>query len=81
MSTFYSRLGIRDIIFAVNSEGYSHPWSIGQVVFTGGEIEYRTHIGGHICYERELDNVNSESGIYFFTSKTKRDKFIETKSL
>lgn len=81
MSTYNSRLGICDIIFSVNSEGYCHPWSIGQVLFTSNEIEYRNHIGTHICYDRELDNINSESDMYYFTSKVKRNEFIKTRSL
>ena len=78
MSTHYSRLGIGDMIYSVNSKGFKHPFIINQILFSNNDIAYRNAIGTHICYEQELDKCDSESGVYYFTSKVKRDKFIET---
>lgn len=77
MSTYYSRLGIGDMIYSVNSRGFKHPFIINQILFSNKDVAYRNSIGTHICYEWELDNINSESDVYYFTSKTKRDEFIQ----
>ena len=75
------RLGIGDIIYSVNSEGYVHPYMINQVLFSKKDVAYRNAIGTHICYEYELDNIHTDSDRYYFTSKVKRDEFIKSKNL
>ena len=78
MGTHYSRLDIGDMIYFINSHGFKHPYIVGQILYSkNNDVEYRNHIGTRICYEWELDNINSESGNYYFTSKTKRDNFIK----
>lgn len=78
---FYARLGIGDMIYSVNSDGFKHPYIVNQVLFSNNDVAYRNSIGTCICYEWELDNINSESGVYYFTSKVKRDEFIKLKNL
>lgn len=77
MNKFNSRLGLGDMIYFVNSKGDKHPYIIGQILFSGNDIEYRNHIGTRICHEWELDNIQHGSNRFYFTSKIKRDKFIE----
>lgn len=80
MSTFHSRLGINDIIYSVNFQGYKCPYIVREVLFSNKDISYRTQNGIHICYEYELDNINNHLNFYF-TSKQKRDNFIKSNNL
>ena len=83
MSTFNARLGIGDIIYSVNLEGYKHPYIINQVLFTSKDISYKNAIGAHICFDWELDStINSDDKYrFYFTSVTKREDFIKTMNL
>lgn len=78
MSTFNSRLGIGDMIYSVNSEAYNQSYLIGYILFSKKDTAYLDHLGVHICYEWELDNIQIASNRFYFASKNKRDKFIET---
>ena len=81
MSTFNSRLGIGDMIYSVNSEGYKQPYIIGCILFSKKDTAYLDHLGVHICYEWELDNIQIASNRFYFASKIKRDEFIKTLKL
>lgn len=83
MNEFKSTLGLGDMICYVNSKGDKHLYIIGEISFKAGSIVYKNHIGTHICYDWELDNIHKteNSDKFYFTSKVKRDEFIKQLSL
>lgn len=80
MSTFYSRLGINDVIYFADSKGYAQSFIIREIKFSTSGIDYINHLGTHICYEHELDNKYTNPNFYF-TSERERDEFLKTLSI
>ncbi len=77
MSNFDAKIGIGDGIYACSRSGYKFLYIVGEVLFSNRGILYRTHCGDAICFEHDLDDIHNQPIIYF-TSKIKRDKFIES---
>ena len=76
MSNFNAKFEIGDMICACTFEGYKYSYIVGEVLFSNRGVQYRTHNGDAICFEHDLDDIHNYPIIYF-TSKIKRDKYIE----
>lgn len=77
MNNFEAKIGIGNGIYAYSRNGYKNLYIVGEVLFSSRGIQYRTHCGDIICFEHDLDDIHNQPTIYF-TSKVKRDKFIES---